>query len=117
MSKEKSLAQQFKDLIQSTDQPETGIKDELTKLLPEAIDVMRDLLRSDSASIDQKFKASKMVIDLSDLSDRTHSARAPLDDFLDQLSTQEIIDLKRTADKILADWEKADTAENGANNR
>lgn len=106
MPKEKSLAEQFKELIQPPEQPETKIKLELEKLLPDAINVMRDVLQSESTSIDQKFKASKTIIDLSDLNKNQTPAQPPLNRFLSQLSTQEIANLKKTADKILTNWEK-----------
>ena len=106
MPKEKSLAELFNELIQPPEQPETKIKFELEKLLPDAINVMRDVLKSDSTSIDQKFKASKTIIDLSDLNKSQSPAQPPLNRFLDRLSTQEIADLKKTADKILADRKK-----------
>lgn len=94
----------FKDcLAQKKQNPLSESQKEVENLVPVAIGVMKSILTDESASLEQKFKAAKTVLDLSGFtadSDCANRANA-VSGLLGELSLDQITDLKVTADKIL----------------
>lgn len=101
----------FVDALPDT-QPESGLKKartQIDELLPEAIGIIKEVIHSGDASLDQKFKAAKAIIDLTSLGkdpapneDQPSNALSIIRDLtLDQLT-----ELKSMVHRIIEEYEK-----------
>ncbi len=99
-----------------TTQSATGLDKahkELENLLPHALRILEQVLNSNDATLEQKFRAAKTVIDLtSHGKDRFRSPSQPdPSQILQNLTPSELKTLRTDASRILAKWEQASTTD------
>lgn len=112
-SGDKPFAKQFCDFFKDKDysNPMEESKKEIERLVPLAVAVMRTILDDSSASLEQKFKAAKTVLDLSGFCSPCSTESDSVQGIFAEFSLDQIADLKITADKILKRFERKRSAE------
>lgn len=86
---------------------------DMETLIPDAVQVLRDILRSSSAKPEQKLRAARYIIDMSPLGKEIAQARAPhiVTALIQNLSPEQILELKQSADEIISHWNREQSQE------
>lgn len=79
---------------------------EMETLIPDAVQVLRDILRSSSAKPEQKLRAARYIIDMSPLGKEMAQARAPqiVTALIQNLNPEQLCELKQSAEEIISNW-------------
>ena len=96
---QKYLEQADTDIVDAT-------RDEIELLIPCAMKVFRDILESPDVKPEQKFRAARCIIDMSSIGKEMAQARAPhiVTTMIQQLTPDQLQDLKKNAEDILSNW-------------
>ncbi len=100
---ENNIIQQFQNILGTDTQPAIdAVRQEIESLVPQALAVCRDFLSCDEASMDQKFKVAKYILDISSIGTELAKAKSPhVSTLIQNCSPEQLADLRKTADRLI----------------